>query len=179
MFATQIFSSDLNIYNNYIINDKKINNNIKDIFKESFKIKNIIKDIVINNNDNFQISKYNFYSLSNIFYLDPFSIYPNDTYMLLSIYQAIKENISIPLYIFQNEKFQKIFEYYTIYQFLKNNNYSDKELIQIIQYFNINPKLIQKHENQILNYIIFDDLKKDYQDFDLQDFLIYNEIKEN
>jgi hypothetical protein len=61
---------------------------------------------------------------------------------------------------------------------LINNNYSKNELINIANTLDIDLQLLEDN-NKILNYIIFDDYRNDYQKFNLEDFLIYNEIKEN
>lgn len=173
MYATQIFSPNLIIYNDHLQENTLSINNREKLLHDSKEIKNIIQEIILNHTSVIDIDKicnYNYDLLSNVFTVDPLSIYPNRDYPYFMILNFIYNDIKFPFQILQNSKYNKLLNLYIIQQYLKNNNYTQEELSVILNYLDINIDIVYNEKKVKLD--IFQKYIDDYNNFEISDFLV-------
>lgn len=173
MYATQVFSPDLIVYNDHLQQNTLSITDKQKLFQESKEIKTIVQNIILNNFSEINITElcnYDYDLLSNVFTVDPLSIYPNRDCPFFLALSFIYNDVNFPFQMLQTPKYDKLLDLYIVHQYLKNNNYTLEEIYVLANYLNININNITNEK--IINTDIFAKYKNDYQNFNILDFLV-------
>lgn len=173
MYATQVFSPDLIVYNDHLQQNTLSITDKQKLFQESKEIKTIVQNIILNNFSEINITElcnYDYDLLSNVFTVDPLSIYPNRDCPFFLALSFIYNDVNFPFQMLQTPKYDKLLDLYIVHQYLKNNNYTLEEIYVLTNYLNININNITNEK--IINTDIFAKYKNDYQNFNILDFLV-------